>query len=260
MTTPTTTPRGTTAEVDLPESLREQREQINEIVSDVRQRLEQGTAMYRQQVAMVQNTQRQRAGEVSAELAEPIAQFGGLPYEFFDLIAVGPFQPVGSGPFRPNRIIRAGEQAFVIAAVWRNPAPLGFTPGNPSAAEVMAGQSFTIRGQTVDVNNVTNGPDLGPVSGTFGAGFVSFFVLPIPTLSVPPDGAPRLLDITLTIDVRSVALGLPPFAGYASQWLQLDQAPPFVFPFIPLVGGPVVVPGLNPGFVRDIPLRVMIYA
>jgi hypothetical protein len=245
--------------IDIPEPLRDQQDALTQVVRDVREGLDRGTARYRDQITKLQ-AERQPGAGATPELAEPTAVFGGLPYQFFDLIAVGPFQFVGSGPFRPNRIIRAGELAFLVAAVWRNPTPLGFTPGNPSAADVMAGQSFVIRGQTVNVNDVVNGPDLGPVNGTFGAGFTDFFFLLIPSVPAPPDGSPRLLDITLTIDVRSVASGLPPFAGYASQWLQLDQEPPFVFPFIPFVGGPIVVPGLVPSFVHDIPVRVMIYA
>jgi hypothetical protein len=252
MTEPTT---ATLEKLEIPEELMKYGDAIRQTVSDIEKRLESGTARYRDQIAQLQAA---RAGDTT-KLAEPTAVFGGIPYQFFDLIAVGPFQPIGSGPFRPNRIIRAGEPAFLIAAVWRNPTPLGFTPGNPSAADVMAGQSFTILGQTVNVSNVTAGPNLGPVTGTFGAGFTNFFVLPIPSVPPPGDGSPRLLDITLTIDVRSVAQGLPPFAGYASQWLQLDTEPPFVFPYIPGVGGPIVVPGLVPGFVRDIPVRVMIY-
>jgi hypothetical protein len=246
--------------LEIPEELGDQGDAIRQTVSDIKERLEQGTEHYRRQIKQM-DKQKSGNGSGPAELAEPTAVFGGVPYQFFDLIAVGPFQPIGSGPFRPNRIVRAGEPAFLVAAVWRNPVPLGFTLGNPSAAEVMAGQQFTIRGQTVNVNDVTNGPDLGPVTGTFGAGFVDFRVLSIPSLPAPADGSPRLLDITLTIDVRSVASGLPPFAGYASLWLQLDTEPPFVFPFIPGVnGGPIIVPGLVPSFVRDIPVRVLIYS
>ncbi|MFC3743740.1 hypothetical protein [Paractinoplanes deccanensis] len=256
--------------LEIPEELLDLREEINETVEDLGQRLLKGTDVYRAQIkqiksqAQTQRTSAARNGQSqgdTSELTEPTAVFGGVPYQFFDMIAVGPFQPIGGPPFRPNRIIRAGERAFLIAAIWRNPAPLAFTMGNPSAADVMAGQPYVIRGQTVNVNDVANGPDLGPVNGTFGGGFVDFHVLRIPAVPAPPDGAPRLLDITLTIDVRSVASGLPPFAGYASQWLQLDTEPPFVFPSIPGTNGqPVVVPGIVPGFVQDIPVRVLIYA
>lgn len=262
--TETTTKSSTT--VEIPEELMDLQDEIQETVDDLRERLERGTLRYRSQIKQIDRQTRSPSqnghnGNATVEIAEPTAVFSGVPYQFFDLIAVGPFQPIGSGPFRPNRIIRAGERAFLIAAVWRNPVALGFVAGNPSAADIMAGQNYVIRGQTVNVNDVANGPDLGPASGTFGGGFLDFAVLRIPTVPAPPDGAPRLLDITLTIDVRSVATGLPPFAGYASLWLQLDTEPPFVFPFIPGVGGgPVVVPGLVPSFVRDIPVRVLVYS
>lgn len=250
----------------MPEALQQRSDAVLQTLEDVKERLNRGNTKYLQQVEQInrardmQHQQQNGRSTGMSELADPTAVFGGLQYQFFDMIAVGPFQPIGSGPFRPNRIIRAGEPAFLIAAIWRNPAPLGFTPGNPSAAEVMAGQPYTVRGVTVDVNNVTSGPPVGPVNATFGAGFVDFHILSIPTLPPPADLAPRLLDITLTIDVRSVASGLPPFAGYASQWYQIDREPPFVFPTIPFVGGPIPVPGLVPSFVQDIPVRVLIYS
>ncbi|GAA2691982.1 MULTISPECIES: hypothetical protein [Actinoplanes] len=254
-------------ELKIPEELLDLGDEIRQTVEDLGEKLVQSTTVYRSQLKQIETqnrkssaTQNGRSKSGTAEIAEPTAVFGGVPYQFFDMIAVGPFQPIGGGPFRPNRIIRAGERAFLIAAIWRNPTPLGFSPGNPSAADVMAGQSYVVRGQTVNVNDVANGPDLGPVTGTFGGGFLDFHVLRIPSVPAPQDGAPRLLDISLTIDVRSVASGLPPFAGYASQWLQLDAYAPFCFPYIPYVDGPVVVPGLVPSFVQDTPVRVLIYS
>jgi hypothetical protein len=254
---------------------------IDKLVKDAHSALEKATQAYGQQYdKLVKSASAARAGagaprakqsaarseatgsraeEPAAQITDPISDFGGVPYQWFDLIAVGPFQPIQPlGPFAPARVIRSGEIAVLLAAVWRNPFPLPFGP-NPSAAQIMAGQRYTVRGQTVNVNDVANGPDLGPVANTFGAGNVDIHPLVIPSVPAPADGAPRLLDISLTIDVGSVANGLPPFAGYASRWLQLDSAPPFLFPTIPGVG-PVVVPGTVPGFINDSPVRVLIYS
>jgi hypothetical protein len=196
--------------------------------------------------------------DIAAEIAEPTSSFLGFPYQWFDLIAVGPFQQITpGGPFAPSRVIRSGEPAVLLAAVWRNPFPLPFGP-NPSAAQVMAGQTYIIRGQTIDVNSVSNGPDLGPVTNVFGAGFVNIHPLVIPSVPTPADGSPRLLEIFLTLDTQGADAGLPPFAGYASRWYQLDSEPPFLFPSIPGVG-PVLVPGMSPGFVNESPARVLIY-
>ena len=235
---------------------------IDTLVKDAEQALARGTEEYgRQYNELVKKAKASiaKAGDSTAELAGPVTSFLGFRYQWFDLIAVGPFQQVQPlGPFAPARVIRSGELAILLAAVWRNPFALPFGP-NPSAAQIMTGMQYTVRGQTVNVNDVSNGPDLGSVLNTFGAGNVNVHPLVIPSVSAPPDGSPRMLDISLTIDVRSGASGLPPFAGYASRWLQLDSAPPFVFPFIPNVG-PVVVPGTNPGFVNDTPVRVLIYS
>jgi hypothetical protein len=259
---------------DVAELAQDQR--VNDLLADVEQKLKAWSSEYEAQFRQIEQQQRQariaaqaqpteRAGDghvEPAEIAEPFTTFFGIPYLWFDLLAVGPFQPVApGGPFRPHRILRAGEPAVLIAAIWRNPVPLPGGP-NPSAAQIMTGMPYQVRGQTVNVNDVLNGPDLGPQAGVFGAGFVNVHFLPIPTVpppSPPPaQGAPRLLEIYLTIDVTIPVPGLPPFAGYASRWFQPDTQPPFMFPFIPNVG-PVVVPGLGPGLVNESPVRVLIY-
>lgn len=247
---------------------RETLDAIDTLVKDAERSLQGWTKEYGKQYEHLNQRLEKQLKQTAApparkdngsEVAEPVSTFLGLPYLWFDLIAVGPFQPVSpGGPFRPSRIIRTGEVAVLLAAVWRNPFPLPLGL-SPSAAQIMAGQQYTVRGQTVDVNGVTDGPDLGPVVNTFGAGNVDIHPLFIPSVPAPTDGSPRLLDISLTIDVRGPASGLPPFAGYASRWLQLDSAPPFVFPSIPGVG-PIVVPGTAPGFVNDAPVRVLIYS
>jgi hypothetical protein len=257
-TLPGQTPRETLVE-DAPQQTQDA---MATLVKDAREALTRGTEQYGRQFHELADKAKARLsgnGEGRAEIAEPLTSFFGVPYLWFDLIAVGPFQQVQPlGPFAPARVIRSGERAFLLAAIWRNPFALPFGP-NPSAAQVMTGMRYTVRGQTVNVNEVSNGPDLGPVNAEFGAGNVDLHVLEIPTVPAPADGAPRLLDISLTVDVRSGTAGLPPFAGYASRWQQLDSSPPFLFPFIPGVG-PVVVPGMTPGLINDTPVRVLIYS
>jgi hypothetical protein len=251
-----------TAPTTIENAPKETLDAIDTLVRDTEKALSRATEVYGQQyndlAEKAKASATQKADGVG-EIAEPVTSFLGIPYQWFDLIAVGPFQQAQPlGPFAPARVIRSGELAVLIAAVWRNPFALPFGP-NPSAAQIMAGMQYTVRGQTVNVNDVSNGPDLGPVTNTFGAGNVNVHPLVIPSTPAPPDGSPRLLDISLTVDVRSGAAGLPPFAGYASRWLQLDESPPFLFPFVPGVG-PVVVPGTQRGFINDTPVRVLIYS
>jgi hypothetical protein len=233
--------------------------QVKALEEEVQRKLEDWTGQYKEQVTQLTTAKPQAEG--AAEIAEPTSRFFGITYQWFDLLAVGPFQQVApGGPFLPHRIIRAGEPARMIAALWRNPLPLPGGP-NPSAAQIMSPFRFTVRGETVNLNRVTNGPDFVPVTGTFGGGFVNIVSMPLPAIppaDAPSEGRPTLLEVNLTIDILGVGPGLPPFAGFATRWFQPDLQPPFMFPFIPGVG-PVVVPGVGPGVQNEVPVRVLIY-
>jgi hypothetical protein len=240
--------------------------QVKALEEEVQNKLEEWTRKYMDQVTELTTV---KPPADSVELPAPMSQFfrgsaGALTpitYQWFDLLAVGPFQQVASGgPFLPHRIIRAAERAVMIAALWRNPLPLPGGP-NPSAAQIMSPFRFTVLGETVNLSSVTKGPDFSPVSGTFGGGFVNIVSMPLPTLppaDAPREGRPTLLEVNLTIDILGVGPGLPPFAGFATRWFQPDLQPPFMFPFIPGVG-PVVVPGVAPGVQNEVPVRILIY-
>lgn len=236
---------------------------VTALEQEVQKKLEAWTETYKKQVAEVtaKLTAARSEGDGPAEIAEPTSSFFGIPYQWFDLLAVGPFQPIApGGPFLPHRIIRTGEPAVLIAALWRNPLPLPGGP-NPSAAQIMAPFQFTVRGETVNLSRVTNGPDFAPVNGAFGGGFVNIIAMPLPPIPAadqPAEGRPTLLEVNVSIDILGVGPGLPPFAGFATRWFQPDLQPPFLFPFIPNVG-PVFVPGTGPGVLNDVPVRILIY-
>ena len=233
--------------------------QVTALEEEVQKKLEDWTEKYKEQVTQLTTPKPQAEG--GAEIAEPTSQFFGITYQWFDLLAVGPFQPVApGGPFLPHRIIKVGEPAVLIAALWRNPLPLPGGP-NPSAAQIMSPYQFRVRGETVNLNRVTPGPDLAPVTGTFGGGFVNIVSMPLPPLppaDAPSEGNPTLLEVNVTIDILGAGPGLPPFAGFATRWFQPDVQPPFMFPFVPGVG-PVVVPGIGPGVLNEVPVRILIY-
>src|SRR6266540_3423027 len=75
-----------------------------------------------------------------------------------------------------------------------------------------------VHGETINLSEVTNGPDLAPATGTFGPGFIDAFVMPIPpgTFPVPAQGRPLLYELNFVMDIKGVGPGLPPFAGYAT--------------------------------------------
>lgn len=214
---------------------------------------EEWPRQYRAKVEeQVEATLAQRGdGELVAAAAEPDSQFFGITYPWWNILVLGPFQAVAPlGPFRPSKIIRTGENAFMIVVLWRNPLPLPGGP-NPSAAQIMASYEWEVHGETINLSEVTNGPDLAPVTGTFGAGFIDVFVMPIPpgTFPTPTQGRPLLFELNFVMDIKGVGPGLPPFAGYSTWVFDPDTEPPFLF-----------VPEAPAGLQHDIPVRFLVYS
>ncbi|GAB4408782.1 MAG: hypothetical protein Fur0044_02200 [Anaerolineae bacterium] len=182
------------------------------------------------------------------EAAGPIT-FHPAPYQWWNLLLAGPFQPVAPlGPFLPSKIIRAGEPAFMIATLWRNPAPLPGGP-NPSAAQIMAPFNFSIWLETINLTHVVNGPDFpaGGLAGVFGPGNINSFFIPI-SFPAPVDGRPTLYEMNMVVDILGPGVGLPPFAGYSTWVFDPDFEPPFLG-----------LPGVGPQFQHDIPARFAVY-
>jgi hypothetical protein len=216
---------------------------VQTLVDDVTLKL---TAYTRQYEAKYQQLMERAIRTPGAEMAERITLLP-VPYLWFDLMVMGPFEPIApNGPFLPHRIVRAGEPTLLLAVLWRNPVPL---LGGPSAAQIMSPFQYVLRGQTIDLNSVTNGPDLRPVTNTFGGGFINTEVLPVVSNPPPPKGEPRMLEIHVTVDMLGPGPGLPPFAGFATRWFQPDLQPPFLGQ-----------PGILPGFLNEAPVRVLVYS
>jgi len=202
-------------------------------------------AYTRQYEAKYQRLMEQATRTPSIETAEPTAPLP-VPYLWFDLMVMGPFEPVASdGQFIPHRIIRAGEPALLLAVLWRNPVSL---LGGPSAAQIMSPFQYVLRGRTIDLNSVTSGPDLGPVTNTFGSGYINIELLPVVSIPAPAQGERRMLEIHVTVDMLGPGPGLPPFAGFATRWYQPELPPPFLGQ-----------PGTLPGFLEETPVRVLVY-
>jgi hypothetical protein len=193
----------------------------------------------------------QHEGNGEVELAaEPDSSFFGISYPWWNILVIGPLQAVApGGPFLPSKIIRTGEDAFMIVVLWRNPLPLPGGP-NPSAAQIMAPYRFVVRGETINLSSVIDGPDLTPVSGVFGGGFINAFVMPIATgtFPTPSEGRPILYELNFVMDILGVGPGLPPFAGYATWVLDPDAEPAFLG-----------IPGVPAELQHDIPVRFLVY-
>lgn len=221
------------------------------------EKLKEQTKVYTRQLVALTNNKK----EAGVEAAEPITLHGGIPYQWWNLLLAGPFQLVAPlGPFLPHKIIRAGEPAFMIAALWRNPSPLPGGP-NPSAAQIMSPFEYRIWLETCNLSSCMDGPDFGPVGNVFGGGFINTHVIPLVpgAFAAPPQGRPSLYEMNMVVDILGPGVGLPPFAGYATWVLDPDLEPPFFFPFVPGVG-PVIIPGVGPRLQHDIPARFLVYS
>jgi hypothetical protein len=197
------------------------------------------------------------------EIAEPIGPVFPL-YPYWNLLLYGPFQALGGpgGPFLPHKVIRAGENAFVIAAVWRNPACMNWVCPAPSAATLMSPYELTIRLELFNFTNVTNVGGPAAAFAPLGLGNINLAVFPLGPFAPPPQGSPHLYEAFLTADVTGpgpVGAALP-FAGYTT-WIFDPDIEPAIFP------PPLPPPGVPPffGFVPqmwqlDIPARFLVYS
>jgi hypothetical protein len=240
-------PEPTTNSVSTPDDIVLADPKVKDLIASVTAKLEAYTH------AAVESGQK-KVAEVHAQqqagiaIADPVTFVGGTYYQWCDLFVAGPFQSIlPTGPFLPTRVLRSGEAAVMLAILWRNPAPIGGGFG-PSAAQVMSPFEFQVKAHGITINTGAGTPDVTPPPQVFGPGFVNIVPFTIPTLPAPPDGDPRLLEYHVTFDVKSVGVGLPPFAGFATRWFNPDFQPPFLG-----------LPGINPGFIEEAPVRVLVY-
>jgi len=193
---------------------------------------------------------RSRSQNGASGLADPITA-ATPPYPYWDMIMYGPFQIPGggaSGPFAPSKVVRAGEQAFMIGVVWRNPAPISWIAG-PSAATLTAPLDFQITFPTFNLTTGSAGPALASFAFKPGLPFITAFVVPLTPLSAtpPPQGNPYLYEVNMIADVTGPIAGLP-FAGYSTWVVAPDFEPPFL-----------ALPAVSPSLQHDVPARLLVY-
>jgi len=189
--------------------------------------------------AFARSVEAAKAGP-KTEAADPVLPGG---YQYWNILSLGPFQAFGPvGPYRPSKIIAAGELAWMSAVVWINPlaGPGGSLPGTT----VLGSRPWRLRFETINLSTVTNGPD---------ATFIGTFSGPAPIVSVftwffipgDPGINPNLYETNVTIDITNPA---QPFAGFATWHFDPDIEPGFL-------GIPTVGPRLQ----HDIPARYLVY-
>ena len=104
-----------------------------------------------------------RTDAYKIRMAESIAKpQAGAPvlstdYQYWNCLTVGPIQFFRDPPYRPSKIIAAGEWTLMLGVIWINPAngPMGSLPGTV----VLGDRDYRVRFETIDLTLVANGPD-----------------------------------------------------------------------------------------------------
>lgn len=173
------------------------------------------------------------------ELGEP---YSGPVYKWQDLFVVGPIQNISTPPYLPHKIVAAGEAAFFFVFVVKNPLP---TPGpGPSALTIMNGRPFNLNAVTINLTNMSNGPDIF-ISSRFNRSVVQPFMF-VFNAPVPQQGKPSLFEINVTLDVTDGFL--QPIAGFATSIFDIESDPGFP-----------VGPANNQHLHVEQPLRFLVY-
>ncbi len=157
------------------------------------------------------------------------------PQGWWDLVAIGPIQPIANPPYLANDVIRAGEPAFVVTILVLNP----FGPGIPSACDVLSNFAlpFEVTYQTGNLTTWTPGPkslnvdhDLTLVPGQ------CFYV---DVLEFTGEGLDEQM-YEMNVSARIFGCGenyAPNFAGFAREVVDID--PSLFSPAPGLVNAPI---------------------
>ena len=159
-----------------------------------------------------------------------------------NVLTTGPIQFIGNPPYAPNKIIEAGQLAMMLAVVWVNPSTI-----DPSGAPILPGttvldgRTIRVRFETINLTNVTNGPDHTDVRLLNNV--LHFF----PWFFVPSDPGvnPNLFETNVTVDVTNVR---QPFAAFSTWHFDVDSEPGFL-------GRPTIPAGWQ----HDVPARYLVY-
>lgn len=201
--------------------------------------LKERTDSYVNRMAELKAKLADRKGDQAViEMSEAITRLG---YQYWNVLTIGPIQFFGDPPWRPGKIIAAGEWALILGVVWVNPGadPGGGVPGTV----VLGGRDYRVRFETINLTSVTDGPDRTFV-GTFppvpGIHFFPWYFRPR-----DPGRNPNLYQTYLTADITNVA---QPFAAFSTWHLDLDREPGFLG-----------LPTQYGGFEHDVPCQYLVY-
>jgi len=181
-----------------------------------------------------------RMATARPEAGEPALPSG---YQYWNCLTVGPVQFYGDelSPYRPSKIIAAGELTLMLGVVWIN--PLRSDGGGLPGTVVLGGRDYTACFETINLSKVMDGPD-GMFASTFDNRAQVVNLFPWWFVMEDPGERPDLYETTFTIDI--VQSGQP-MAAFSTWHLDLDTEPGFL------------APSTVQQWQHDIPARFLVY-
>ncbi|RME00616.1 MAG: hypothetical protein D6814_03190 [Calditrichaeota bacterium] len=167
-------------------------------------------------------------------------------YHWCNVYVAGPFQELqssGKAPNLPDKIIQPAP-TFLWIMVWRNPAPIDWIPGNPSAAKVMNGTQYKLCCQMRNQTRLSRAADV-VLKGTFEPDHnLETYLLAFSPTS-PRKGLPELYELHVALTTLEEA---QPMAAFATWVYDLDMPAEYL-----------LCSSAHPGF-RHQPMRFLVYA
>jgi hypothetical protein len=160
-----------------------------------------------------------RMAEAKPEAGEPVLAGG---YQYWNCLTVGPIQFYTDPPYRPSKIIAAGELTLMLGVVWINPAnsPGGGLPGTI----VLGGRTCRMSFETINLSDIANGPEKHrTINFDNPAEVINRFRWRF--RPADPGANPSLYETTLTADIVETG---QPMAAFSTWHLDLDLEPGFL--------------------------------
>jgi len=173
-------------------------------------------------------------------------------YMYWNVLTDGPYQDFVDAPYRPSKVIAWGEWAVLWAGIWIN--PLTSDGGGFSGTTVLGTRKYNAYFESINLTNVTDGPDLH-IADTFTGPAPVITWLPWyfgPDSFPDPGPRPHLYEVNFTIDIEDLG---QPLAAFNTWHYDPDFESAFsgFEPFVP------PVPYLGPLLQHDRPARFLVY-
>lgn len=163
-----------------------------------------------------------RMAQVQTRAVPEAAPFLAGGYQYANCLTVGPIQFFADPPYRPSKIIAAGEETLMLGVVWINPAngPGGSWPGTVT----LGGRPFRVGFETINLSDVTHGPDWYRYD-TFDNPAEEIYIFEWRHRWPDPGLSPNLYETTFTLDMTQLG---QPMAAFSTWHYDPDVEPFFM--------------------------------